>query len=433
MFARHTTRPSWPAWTVSAVLALRGLRRNARRTILTSAAMILGGGMLIFAFSMSDGGQEMWIREAARMGIGHVTIERPEFRATRKIQNGLPQEIREATERALSSPEIAPYVEAAAARLSIRGLASSAAGARPVEISAVDPEAEARLSSLDEKVLSGRYLQEDDGALAYIGERLASSLRLKLGSRFVVQAEDAEGEIAAKLLRVVGIFRSGVAEADQTIVQIPLHSADEWLRLEGSVTSFNLVLAHSSVVAPTVDALERELEAFVERGQVAVLDWETANPSLASAIALDDFSGFIIQVMLFTIIAFGIMNAVLMSVLHRNREFGVLRAIGLTPGHTGLIVLIEGLVLTLASGVLGVGLGALLEWYLIGDGLDLTGMMDEMTFSGVLLDPIIVPEFRFERFAQALGFILVVGTVSSIYPAVRAARIDVTEVMQFDR
>ena len=389
--------------------------------------------MLIFAFSLADGSQETWIREAARMGTGHLTVEHPKFRTVRKTENGLAPEIREEVEQALTSPEIAPFVRAASPRLDIRGLASSAAGARPVQITAVDPESEARLSSLDEKVVAGRYLQSDDGALALIGERLASSLHLKLGSRFVVQAEDSKGEIAAKLLRVVGVFRSGVAEFDQSTVQVPLSTADAWLRTEGSVTSFSVVLAHSSAVPAIVDALERALETFVEQGKVTVMDWEEANPSLASAVALDDFSGFIIQVMLFTIIAFGIMNTVLMSVLHRNREFGVLRAIGLTPGHTGLIVLLEGLVLTLASGVLGVGLGTFLVWHFIGDGLDLTGMMDGVTLSGVLLEPVIVPEFRLERFVQALGFILVAGAVASIYPALWAARIEVTEVMQFDR
>ena len=433
MAAHPSTLPRSPVWRVSATLALRGLRRNVRRTILTAAAMVLGGGMLIFAFSMTDGGQEKWIREAARMGVGHVTIERPEFRAAPRIENRLEPEVRAAAVRALSSPEIAPFVAAAAARLSVGGLASSAAGARPIRIVAVDPGAEVRLSSLDEKVVAGRTLRNDDGALAFIGERLASSLRLEPGSRFVVQAEDAEGEIAAQLLRVAGVFRSGVTEVDQSTVQIPLGAAGAWLGSGGGVTNLSVVLVHSSVVSRTVDALEHALATFVERGQVAVLGWEEANPALASAVALDDFSGSIIQTMLFTIIAFGIMNTVLMSVLHRHREFGVLQAIGLTPGQTGVIVLIEGMVLTLISGVLGVGLGTILVWYFLGDGLDLTGAVEEMTFSGVLFEPIIVPEFRLERYVHSLGFILVVGAVASVYPALRAAKIDVTEAMKFDR
>ena len=433
MAVRSTVYLREPAWRVSAKLAFRSLRLNVRRTILTAAAMILGGGLLIFGFSLSDGGQEMWIREAARMGTGHIVVERPEFRTAPRIENRLPREVHDVVTRALAEPAVASRVMAASARLSVRGLASSTAGARPVRITAVVPEAEARLSTLDAKVVAGRYLGPDDGARAVIGERLAASLRLAPGSKFVAQSEDATGEIASQLLRVAGIFRSGVAEVDQTTVQVPLRTTDAWLGTGNGVTNINVVLLHSSMVPETVDALEEALAAHILDGDVTVLDWKTANPALASAIALDDFSGSIVQVLLFGIIAFGIMNTVLMSVLHRHREFGVLQAIGMSPGQTGVIVLIEGMVLTLLSGVIGVGLGSFLTWYFFGDGLDFSGSMDEMTFSGILLEPIIVPEFRPARYLQAFGFILVVGTIASVYPALRAAKIDITEVLKFDR
>ena len=164
--------------------------------------------------------------------------------------------------------------------------------------------------------------------------------------------------------------------------------------------------------------------------------WREADPALAAAVAIDDFGNYLVQGFLFTIIAFGIVNTVLMSVMHRHREFGVLQALGLTPGQTGTVVLIEGFTLTAVSGFLGVGLGLLCTWYFLGDGLDLTAMMenmDEMTFSGVAVDPVIVPLFTARRIVQVLVFILVVGAMASIYPALRASRIDVTEAMKFDR
>ena len=433
MAGRSIRRLGEPAWRVSAKLALRSLRLNVRRTALTAAAMILGGGLLIFSFSLSDGGQETWIREAARMGTGHIVVERPEFRSAPRIGNRLTREVREDVERALASPAVAPRVMAASAQLGVSGLASSTAGARPVRITAVVPDVEAGLSTLDAKVTAGRYLRADDAAHAVIGARLAASLRLEPGSKFVVQSEDATGEIAAQLLRVAGIFRSGVPEVDQTAVQVPLRTADDWLGAENGVTNVNVVLMHSSMVPETVAALEEALAAHILDGNVAVLDWKTANPALASAIALDDFGGSIVQVLLFAIIAFGIMNTVLMSVLHRHREFGILQAIGMTPAQTGVIVLVEGMVLTLLSGFIGVGLGSILTWHFFGDGLDFSGAMDEMTFSGILMEPVVVPEFRPVRHLQALGFILLVGTIASVYPAIRAARIDVTEVLKFDR
>ena len=137
---------------------------------------------------------------------------------------------------------------------------------------------------------------------------------------------------------------------------------------------------------------------------------------------------------LFMIIAFGIVNTVLMSVLHRHREFGVLQALGLTPGETGAIVLVEGLSLTAISGCLGVGLGLLTTWYFFGDGIDLSSLApDDMEFSGVVIDPYVYPLFRGTRLAQVFAFILFIGAIASIYPAVRAATINTVEAMKFDR
>lgn len=419
---------------VIAVLALRNLRRQMRRTLLTSAVMVIGGALLIFSFALGDGTHENWIDSGIRTSTGHVTIEHPEFQRSRKLEDRLPTTVRDQVARALASPEVAPQVVATSARLSINGLASSAAGARPAQVLAVDPTAEAAFSTLDDQVVEGRYLEPDDRLAIYVGVGLASSLELRLGSRMVVQAQDAHGEIAAQLLRVVGIFENGVPEIDQGVVHIPLSTAGEWLGSGTDVTNVGVVLAESGAVAEVAGRLETTLADAVRRGEARVMGWREANPALAAAIAIDDFGNYLVFGILFLIIAFGIVNTVLMSVLHRHREFGVLRALGLTPGQTGTIVLVEGLTLTAISGFIGVTLGMWITWYFFGDGLDFSALMGEdMTFSGVVIDPVMVPVFRTTRMIQVAAFILGVGAIASIYPALRAAHIDVAEAMKFER
>ena len=303
-----------------------------------------------------------------------------------------------------------------------------------MQVLAVDPVAEAQFSTLDDQLVEGRYLKPDDRLAAYIGVGLAASLELRLGSRLVVQAQDTEQEIAGQLLRVVGIFRNGVPEVDQAVVHIPLQTAGEWLGSEHDVTNVGVVLTGSLAVAAVTAHLEETLADPIGRGDARVMGWREANPALAAAIAIDDFGNYLIFGILFIIIAFGIVNTVLMSVLHRHREFGVLQALGLTPAQTGTIVLVEGLTLTAVSGFIGVSLGLLATWYFFGDGLDFSALMGEdMTFSGVVIDPVIVPLFRLARVAQTLIFILFIGAVASIYPARRAAKIDVAESMKFER
>ncbi len=418
------------------VLALRNLRRNARRTILTATALMVGGALLIFSLLLGDGTHEQWIDSGVRTGSGHVTIERPEFRLSRKIEDRLPASTRPLVTTALKSPDVASHVTSVFARLTVTGLASSASGARPAQILGVDPVTEATLSPLDEQVIDGRYLEPGDRLAAYVGVGLVESLDLRLGSRLVLTAQDTHKEIAGQLVRVVGVFRSGIPEIDQSLIHIPLDTAGEWLGTGHDVTNIGVMLDDSTAVAGLVQHLRSELADPLRRGEAVVMGWQEAMPALRDAVLIDEWGSYVMFGILFIIIGFSIVNTVLMSVLHRYREFGVLQALGLTPPQTGAVVLIEGLVLTGLSGVAGVALGFGLTWFFLADGLDMTRMMDgldEMTFSGVAIDPVIYPVFRMTRVVQSLGFIVFLGALASVYPAVRAATVDAAEAMKFER
>ena len=417
-------------------LALRNLRRNVRRTILTATALIIGGAMLIFTLILGDGTHEQWIDSGVRTGSGHVTIERPEFRLSRKIEDRLPAKAQPAVMAALESPEIADQITSVFTRLTVSGLASSAAGARPAQILGVDPVAEAALSPLDEQVVDGRYLEKDDRLAAYVGAGLVESLELRLGSRLVLTAQDAKKDIAGQLVRVVGVFRSGIPELDQSVIHIPLATAGQWLGAGHDVTSVGIMVENSTAVPAVVSALQEALADPIASGEATVMGWREAMPALRDAVLIDEWGGYLIFGVLFVIIGFSIVNTVLMSVLHRHREFGVLQALGLTPRQTGAVVLVEGLLLTGVSGLAGVGLGVFLTWFFMGDGLDLSQIAEvatDLQFSGVAIDPVIYPQFRASRFVQSAGWILLIGGVASVYPAIRAATVDVAESMKFER
>jgi ABC-type lipoprotein release transport system permease subunit len=415
-------------------LALRNLRRYARRSGLTAAAMILGGALMIFSLTLGDGGHEDWIDSGARMGSGHLSIQTPAFRLSRKIEDRLTAEARSAAEAALARAGIAPRVTAVVPQLAVGGLASSASGARPAQIVGVDPIAESDFSILDDKLIEGRYLEPDDEASAYVGAGMIEGLDLRLGSRLVLTAQGADGEIAEELVRVVGIYRTGVPEIDQTLIHIPLGTAGSWLNSGDDVTTVAILVDRSSSVEPIARALRTELFDPIETGQLNVLTWRQSSPQLDAAVKIDDLGNYVWQGIMFGIIALGIVNTVLMSVMYRKREFGLLQALGFTPRQTGGLVMTEGLILTALSGFIGVALGLFLTWFFLRDGLDLSFTWDEsFNFSGVAIDPVIVPLFTAKRIVQSLVFILIIGTVASVYPAYRATRIDVAEAMKFER
>lgn len=415
-------------------LALRNLRRQARRSLLTAAAMIIGGTLLIFSLSLGDGTHEDWIESGVRMGSGHISIQAPGFQASRKIEDRLSAQGRRAAEAALRAPAISPYVAATVPRLALGGLASSPAGARPAQIIGVDPQAEAAFSILDDKLVEGRYLKADDRLAAYVGAGMAESLELRLGSRLVLTAQDAEGDIAGQLVRIVGLFRTGIPEVDQALIHIPQTTAGSWLRTGDDVTTIAVLLDSSRRVPRIARTLRDELEEGISAGDMVVLDWHEAMPELSAAVRLDDLGNYVWQIILFGIIALGIVNTILMSVMYRHREFGLLQALGLTPKQTGGLVMIEGLILTTLSGLVGIALGLAITWFFWRDGLDFSfAWSDEWSFSGVVMDPVIVPMFRIGRLVQSLVFIMAIGIAASVYPALRASRIDVAQAMKFER
>ena len=410
-------------------LAGRGVWRETRRSLLTASAMALGLALLMFSRSLADGGHEDWIHAGVRMGAGHVLLQAPDHLESGSLDDRLEGPEAEAALAALADLTATMTPLATTIRLSTNGLASSTMSAVPVGIEGVDPAAESDFSHVAEQVVEGRYLEADDRLAAYVGTGLAERLGLKLGSRFVLTAQSTDGEIEGQLVRVVGVFRSGLPEVDEGLVHIPITTARAWLGAEGAATTVGAILPGSRVVPDAIQALEEGLDG----GGIRVVSWTEAYPQLNSAVRIDDYGDFVFHGILFAIIALAVLNTILMSVLYRRREFGVLQALGLTPRETGVVIFLEGVLLTALAGVVGMIAGFALTWIFFRDGLDFSFLMDsDFTFSGIVLDPVIVPEFRAVQILQSVVSIAVVGIAASIYPAIQATRIDVAEALKFE-
>jgi putative ABC transport system permease protein len=414
---------------VLARLAVRNLIRESRRSLLTSSAMIIGLGLLILSRSLADGAHEDWIYMGVRLGTGHVALQAPGYQESRQFRHRLDSAAVAHALEAIADPRLESAVRLTAPRLSVHGLAASASSALPVLVEGVDPAVEARFSVLPERLEEGRYLEATDRQAAFVGRGLATRLGLHIGSRFVVTAQGGDGEIEGQLLRVVGIFRFGVTELEEGVIHIPMETARSWLATPGEATTLAVLLDSSREVEPVVNRLGRTLEGT----GVRALSWREASPELDSAVRMDDYGDYLFHAILLAIVALAILNAVLMSVLNRRREFAVLRALGLEGRATGALVYLEGVLLTLASGAVGILVGLAVTWFFFRDGLDLSALMDgDITFSGIVMDPVMVPEFRGAQIVQSLLFTLLIGMTSSLYPAVHAARLDVAESLKFE-
>lgn len=419
---------------ILARLSLRNTLRQARRSVLTASAMVVGLALLTMSRAIGDGAHEQWIRDGVRLGLGHVTVEAPGFASTGSLDDRLDSAGVAAAERAVAGLAGSVPVAASAVNLTVSGLASSPGSSLPVQVEGVDPGAEAVFSKLDDRRVEGRYLEPSDRLAAYVGAGLADRLGLELGSRLVLTAQGASGDVAEQLVRVRGVFRTGIPDIDDGIVQIPIATARHWLGTPGAATAVAVLLRSSQETGRALRDLRSRLDREAAGSGVAVLSWRTISPELESAVRIDDFGFYVFMAVLFAIVGLAVLNAVLMSVLNRKREFGVLEALGLTRRETGAVVFGEGVLLAGLSGVLGVGLGLASTWLLWRHGLDLSSLYGSgISLSGAVIDPVIVPLFRPARVLEAAAFVVIIGVLASLYPTRVAARIDVAEALKFDR
>jgi ABC-type lipoprotein release transport system permease subunit len=414
-------------------LAARNVRRQARRSVLTASAMVLGLALLVVSRTLSEGSHEAWIESGVRMASGHIAFQNAAWGEQHQLEHRLSAADLAHAQALLKDPRVARHVRAVTVRLSVDGLASSAISALPVRIEGVDPTTEPSFSQLDRKRVEGRDLVPADRLAAYVGAALAERLHLHVGSRFVLTAQAAGGDIGGQLMRVCGTFRTGVPEVDEGLVRIPIETARRWLGTGSEATTLAVLLAGSRDTPGVLRALQRGMGQETSAGMV-VRPWTRTSPELDSAVRIDDYGDWVFHAILLSIVTLAILNAVLMSVLYRRREFGILRALGLTPFDSGAVVLAEGVLLTLASGVVGMALGLGVVWGFWRRGLDVSALLrQDFTISGVVIDPVIIPRFVPDQMIQSVAFILLMGVVASVYPAFQAARIDPAGAMAVDR
>jgi ABC-type lipoprotein release transport system permease subunit len=276
--------------------------------------------------------------------------------------------------------------------------------------------------------VKGRLFPGADGRGVVIGNKMAKKLNLRIGKKLVYTTTDASGEIVSDMARVTGIFRTGVIEVDGAMVLLPINSVRETLHYNAQDATLVAVIINDQRYSEEV---RDEIVVAVENPQREVLTWKQTQADLAGLIAMDKSGNYIMQVLIGLLIAAGILNTLLMSVLERSREFGVMMAIGMSPTTLFKLVLVESLWLALIGLVLGIIITIPWYAYLHYVGLDFSGAMGgDYSAGGVLVDTMVRIRLFKESIIAILAGVFTLTLLSGIYPAWRAGRITPVESLR---
>ncbi len=396
------------------LLAWKNLWRSRRRTLITLAALSFNL-MLVQGFhNLSFGVYSEMIDSGVRAGTGHLVVYQQDYVDGRDEKYSFPPGPLPAQAGSL------PGVEAVLPRLYLPGLAQSSRESRGVLLTGIEPLAEQAVNPFL-KDLRSAQLPTLSGREAIVGSRLLKELQLKIGNKFVVTLQSRSGELVSEMFRVHSVVTTGIKSVDKSLLLVGRERAAALAGIPGEIHELAVVLESQQADREVYPQL---LNLLTDRLELRVLPWDKAMPNLANAIKLDYASQKFIFVIMLLIVTIGVINTLLMSVMERFREFGVMLAVGASVLRLRLLVFVEALLLGVVSMVFGSLFGALLTWYLQAVGIDLRDFMEEsIEVGGVIFDPIMRASWDLPYMLQIAGFMLLLSLAAAVYPAIKAGRI----------
>jgi ABC-type lipoprotein release transport system permease subunit len=404
-----------------ATIAWRNLWRNGRRTWLTACGIAFAVWMLVFGMSMQVGTFEIMIDNGARLGLGHIQIQHPEYANNPSLEHT----IRDA-DRLESLLAAIPTVAVASPRAMSFALASSTDRSFGTQVIGVDFAKEASWSTLPDMQRTGRYLAGPGEA--FIGSVLARNLGLAIGDEMVLLGTAKEGGVAAAVAEIVGTFTTGQAALDRALVQIPLEDFRAGWELAADEVHMFVVLADSVADSEVVARGLKSTASVPGTGWIAQ-DWRDLMPEAEQTIDLKYIGMQFFFAMLVIIVTFSVVNTFMMTIFERTPEFGMLMAIGMRPGSIMLQLLLEAFWLAALGVLLGMAISGGLVAILASTGMPLPADAAEMLKQYNLPDRI-YPKFSTDA-AWTATIVMLLGTqIAAIVPALRIRRMRPIEALR---
>jgi putative ABC transport system permease protein len=395
-------------------LAWRNVWRNPRRTGLTVAATVFAVALLVMASALSTGMWDKIIDDTVGMASGHVTLTGPNYLEDRTLEQFT---YLDATLQARLEDN--PAVAGFAPRVNAFGLLSQGDVTRGVMVMGLDPRREETVSTLPSRIRSGRFLEAKGSKEIVLGERLAQVLDVRIGDELLLYSVAYSLESAYDLFRVVGLMRLPNPELDRGLALISLADAQAFF-VYGDRLSEIAIRAQD---AGASSSLAEELGLSLDPNRAEAHPWQEVMPDLAQSVLLDKAGMYGMIGILVVVVSFGIFNTILMAVLERKREFGVVLALGLRPRAIFRIVYIESILLAGVGLVLGLLVAIPLALYLQTHPISLANNEEMVAaFEIVGAEPLLSAKLVASNPLFSGLTILVVALVAALYPALRASR-----------
>ncbi|MFP8487510.1 ABC transporter permease [Gracilimonas sp. Q87] len=400
-------------------LGWKNVWRNPTRSGVVIITVLLGTWAGIFAAGFFNGMLDDYLNGQINLTVGHVQIMYPEFEDLYNPDYSIPN-----ADDIVKSLKANSLVKEVSAKSVTTGLAQSARNSFGITIWGMDIENDTSISlqSIKGYLDEGNLPDPQGRNQILIGDDLSERLGLELRSRMVLSFQDVNGDITAGAFRVSGIFDSFDSRFDENYVVVNKADLNELLGDE-NLTHNIRIDTHELVMA---DAFARELQQ--EYPELDVKSWRQIAPDLRYVYDMQDLSLYMVMIIIIIGLIFSIINTMLMAVMERTRELGMLRAIGMNKSRTFSMVMLETIFLTMVGSPAGLLLGWLTITYFGVNGIDLSAFSKGLEGWG--FTTMIYPSLGLKYYLNIVLLVAIAALISALYPAWRALKLRPVEAIR---
>ncbi len=399
-------------------VAWRNIWRNPLRSWVIITAITIGMFAGVFSAFFMKGWMNQRLEAGVETEVSHITANHPEYRENYEISKYIPNGDKIAAE--LEKEE---FVNGVSPRISIQSMVSSAETGTGVKIMGIHPEKEKTVTNLYSKVKEGKYFEGIKRNPILIGEKLAKKLKVKLRSKVVITLQDANGNITGGAYRVCGIFDTSNGMFEEGNVFVRYSDLQRLTSLPDGATHEIIVHLESQ---DELFEMTTKLEKHYKN--LEVKNWKQLVPELGLLTEMGDMYTYMLVIIILLSLGFGIVNTMLMVVLERIKEIGMLMAIGMSKLRVFMMLMLETILLTLTGAMIGIGLGFLTALALKKNGINLSRYAEGLEDFGY--DSIIYPVIETEIVSVIIVLVIFTGILASIYPARKALKYNPAEAIR---
>jgi len=395
-------------------IAWRNIWRNTLRSSLVILSMVVGIAAGILFLGLAYGINNKRMEASINSYLSHVQIHHKEFRQRMESKYTI-DDIQGLEQQLKAIPEVKAYSK----RYVVNGLINSPRSGQGIIIKAIDTGTDSLVSNLKDLIIEGSFLEKKRYPPILIGEHLANRLQVGIDKKVTVIYRSNDEEVANRF-KVAGIYRSSALGMEGSVAFMRLEDFESQTGMSGEAHEIAIIAHSLETVSSITEALEAESSA--------VESWTDLAPELKLMDVMMDKMIFIIMGIILLALSFGIVNTMLMVILERTRELGMLMSVGMNKMKIFLLVLFETVMLSAIGGTIGMVLSSLMIRYLQETGIDLSSVGEGLKTFGI--GSTIYPKLL-EGDLLTIGLMVVaIGILSAIYPAIKALKLNPAEAVR---